>query len=113
MNGTSKHPKGRPKRLKGSPKRATASIRLPLHPLEVALIDLRIEYVTEQAAKFGFEPPKGRSDVIRYLLRSAVETKGLGFPKEGPWHDRVVAIFQKYAIPADWGAIAAKKARDA
>ena len=24
-----------------------------------------------------------------------------------------VAIFQKYAIPADWGPIAAKKARDA
>ena len=30
-------------------KRPSASIRVPMHPLEVALLDLRIEYLREQA----------------------------------------------------------------
>ncbi|HET9663648.1 MAG TPA: hypothetical protein VFP00_05410, partial [Burkholderiales bacterium] len=35
--------------------RPPASIRLPMHPLEVALIDLRIEYLSEQAERFQFQ----------------------------------------------------------
>jgi hypothetical protein len=94
-------------------KRRLASIRLPMHPLEVALIDLRIEYLAEQAEKLRFRCPKTRADVIRSLLQSTIETRGLGFPREGPWHDRLVATVRKYGIPADWSPVAAKRARDA
>ena len=108
--------KSRPKlkrAAKSKAKRPRASIRLPMHPLEVALLDLRIEYLSEQAAKFQIRCPKTHSEVIRSLLQSTIETRGLGFPKQGPWHDRVVATIQKYGIPADWSPIAAKRAREA
>jgi hypothetical protein len=94
-------------------KRPQSSIRLPMHPLEVALIDLRIEYLSEQATKLQFRCPKTRSDVVRSLLQSTIEIRGLGFPKQGPWHDRLVATIQKYGIPVDWSPIAAKRAREA
>jgi hypothetical protein len=94
-------------------KRPPASIRVPMHPLEVALLDLRIEYLREQAEKFQFRYPKARSDVVRSLLQSTIETRGLGFPKQGPWHDRLVATIQKYGIPVDWSPVAAKRAREA
>jgi hypothetical protein len=98
---------------KPTAKRPPASIRLPMHPLEVALIDLRIEYLSEQAERLRFRRPKTRADVIRSLLQSTIETRGLGFPREGPWHDRLVATVRKYGIPADWSPVAAKRARDA
>jgi hypothetical protein len=94
-------------------KRPPASIRVPMHPLEVALLDLRIEYLREQAEKFQFKRPKARSDVVRSLLQSTIETRGLGFPKQGPWHDRLVATVQKHGIPVDWSPMAAKRAREA
>jgi hypothetical protein len=94
-------------------KRPSSSIRLPMHPLEVALLDLRIQYLSEQAAKFQFRCPKTRADVIRSLLQSTIETRGLGFPRQGPWHDRVAATVQKYGIPADWSLVAARRAREA
>jgi hypothetical protein len=97
---------------KATAKRPPANIRLPMHPLEVALIDLRLEYLAEQAAKFQFERPKTRADVIRALLQSVIETRGLGFPKEGPWHKRVTVTVQKYGIPADWSTVAAKRAQE-
>jgi hypothetical protein len=93
-------------------KRPPASIRLSLRPLEIALLDLRLQYLNEQAVKFQFKCPKSRADVIRSLLQSVIETRGLGFPKEGRWHDRVVATVQKYGIPADWSPVAAKRARE-
>jgi hypothetical protein len=94
-------------------KRPSTSIRLPMHPLEVALLDLRIQYLSEQAAKFKFRCPKTRADVIRSLLQSTIETRGLGFPRQGPWHDRVVATIDKYGIPTDWSAVAVRRARGA
>jgi hypothetical protein len=97
---------------KATTKRPPANIRLPMHPLEVALIDLRLAYLAEQAAKFQFERPKMRADVIRALLQSVIETRGLGFPKQGPWHERVTATVQKYGIPADWSPVAAKRAQE-
>jgi len=84
-----------------------------MHPLEVALLDLRIEYLREQAEKFQFRCPKACSDVVRSLLQSTIETRGLGFPKQGPWHDRLVATIQKFGIPVDWSPMAAKQAREA
>ena len=104
------------RKLKRAPKRTTkrppANIHLPMHPLEVALIDLRLEYLAEQAAKFQFQQPKTRADVIRALLQSVIETRGLGFPKQGSWHERVTAIVQKYGIPADWSPVAVKRAQE-
>jgi hypothetical protein len=116
---TSKRVKRKPKpksKLKSSakhtPKRPRANIRLPMHPLEIALLDLRLQYLSEQAVKFQFRRPKSRADVVRSLLQSVIETRGLGFPKEGPWHDRVVATVQKHGIPADWSPVAAQRARE-
>jgi len=109
-------PKSKPKLkrvAKSKAKHPPASVRLPMHPLEVALLDLRIEYLSEQAAKFQFRCPQSRSDVIRALLQSTIETRGLGFPKQGPWHDRLMATIQKFGIPPDWSPIAAKRAREA
>jgi hypothetical protein len=99
-------------RAKPKLKRPPASVRLPMHPLEIALLDLRLQYLREQAVKFQFRRPKSRADVVRSLLQSVIETRGLGFPKEGPWHDRVVATVRKYGIPADWSPVAAKRARE-
>ena len=120
MSDTSKRlerkSKSKPKQKRSAKpkvKRPRASIRLPMHPLEVALLDLRIEYLSEQAAKFQIRCPKTHSEVIRSLLQSTIETRGLGFPKQGPWHDRVVAIIQQYGIPSDWSQTAAKRAREA
>ena len=120
MSDRSKRVKRKPKSTpklkraaKSKAKHPRASIRLPMHPLEVALIDLRIEYLSEQAAKFQFRCPQTRSDVIRSLLQSTIETRGLGFPKQGPWHDRLMETIQKFGIPADWSPIAAKRAREA
>jgi len=84
-----------------------------MHPLEVALLDLRIQYLRQQAAKLRFRSPRTRADVIRSLLQGTIETRGLGFPKQGQWHDRVVATIRKYGIPADWSPIAVKRAREA
>jgi hypothetical protein len=100
-------------RAKTKLKRPAVSIRLPMHPLEIALLDLRLQYLSEQAVKFQFRCPKTRADVIRSLLQSMIETRGLGFPKQGPWHDRVLATVKKYGIPADWSPVAAKLAREA
>ena len=107
MSDRSKRVKRKPKSksklkraAKSKAKHPPASIRVPMHPLEVALLDLRIEYLREQAEKFQFRCPKARSDVVRSLLQSTIETRGLGFPKQGPWHDRLVATIQKYGIPA-------------
>ena len=47
------------------------------------------------------------------LLQSTIETRGLGFPKQGPWHDRLVATIQNYGILVNWSPVAAKRARDA
>ena len=120
MSNTSKRLKRKPKGKSGlqraakrKAKRPLASIRVPMHPLEVALLDLRIEYLREQAEKFQFKRPKARSDVVRSLLQSTIETRGLGFPKQGPWHDRLVATVQKHGIPVDWSPMAAKRAREA
>jgi hypothetical protein len=99
-------------RAKPKLKRPPASVRLPMHPLEIALLDLRLQYLSEQAVKFQFTRPKSRADVVRSLLQSVIETRGLGFPREGPWHDRVVATVRKYGIPADWSSVAAKRARE-
>jgi hypothetical protein len=99
-------------RANPKPKRAPANIRLPMHPLEIALLDLRLQYLGEQAVKFQFRCPRSRADVVRSLLQSVIETRGLGFPREGPWHDRVVATVRKYGIPADWSPVAAKRARE-
>ena len=120
VSNTSKRLKRKPKGKSGlqraakrKAKRPPASIRVPMHPLEVALLDLRIEYLREQAEKFQFTRPKARSDVVRSLLQSTIETRGLGFPKQGPWHDRLVATVQKHGIPVDWSPMAAKRAREA
>ena len=119
MSDASKQLKRKPKpksklksRTKPKLKRPPASIRLPMHPLEIALLDLRLQYLSEQAVKFQFRCPKSRADVIRSLLQSVIETRGLGFPTEGRWHDRVVATVQKYGIPADWSSVAARRARE-
>jgi len=58
-------------------KRPPASIRLSLRPLEIALLDLRLQYLNEQAVKFQFKCPKSRADVIRSLLQSVIETSRL------------------------------------
>ena len=119
MSNASERLKRKPKpksklksRAKLKLKRPPASVRLPMHPLEIALLDLRLQYLREQAVKFQFRCPKSRADVVRSLLQSVIETRGLGFPGEGPWHDRVVATVRKYGIPADWSPVAAKRARE-
>lgn len=114
-NRLKRKPKSKSKlksRAKPKLKRPRASIRLPMHPLEIALLDLRLQYLSEQAVKFQFRRPKSRADVIRSLLQSIIETRGLGFPREGPWHDRVVATVRKHGIPADWSPVATKRARE-
>jgi hypothetical protein len=106
-------PKPNLKKSLSKSKRPSIGVRLPMHPLEVALLDLRIQYLRAQAAKLQFRCPRTRTDVIRSLLQSTIETRGLGFPKQGPWHDRVVATVRKYGIPSDWSPVAAKRAREA
>jgi hypothetical protein len=113
LKRTPKGKSGRQRAGKRKAKRPPASIRVPMHPLEVALLDLRIDYLREQAEKFQFTRPKARSDVVRSLLQSTIETRGLGFPKQGPWHDRLVATIEKHGIPVDWSPMAAKRAREA
>ena len=54
-------PKSKPKLkrvAKSKAKHPPASVRLPMHPLEVALLDLRIEYLSEQAGNSSSGAPE-------------------------------------------------------